>query len=79
MGYTGPPMDLANMRENGVRSVEATCGACGHEAVVNVDTLPAEVYVPDVGERLRCMSCGSKNVTVVPNWSERLWPVGPRV
>ena len=26
------PMDLGNMRENGVRSVEARCEACGHEA-----------------------------------------------
>ena len=29
------PMDLANMRVDGVRSVEARCEACGHEAVVN--------------------------------------------
>ena len=26
-----PPMDLANMRENEARSVEATCEACWHE------------------------------------------------
>ena len=27
----GPPMTLANMRENGVRAVTATCEACGHK------------------------------------------------
>ena len=76
---TGPPIDLANMRANGVRSVYAHCGACEHEAVVNVDALPAETFVPDVAKRLRCTACGSKKVTVVPYWIERAWPVGPRV
>lgn len=38
--YTGPPMDLANMRKNGVRSLLAWCLDCGHEATVNVDHLP---------------------------------------
>jgi hypothetical protein len=35
-------MDLANMRQNGIRSVEATCEACGREAVVNCDALPTD-------------------------------------
>jgi hypothetical protein len=30
----GPPMSLANMRENGVRAVITTCEACGHKADV---------------------------------------------
>ena len=41
-------MSLANMREHGVRSVEATCGACKHETVINVDSLPDDLYVPDL-------------------------------
>ena len=53
----GPPMDLANIRENGLRSVYANCGTCEHEAVVNVDALPVEVYVPDVAKRRRCTAC----------------------
>ena len=32
-------MTLANMRQNGVRAVTATCGACRREAVI-VDALP---------------------------------------
>jgi hypothetical protein len=35
----GPPMTLANMRQNGVRSVIASCANCGRSADVNVDLL----------------------------------------
>ncbi len=66
-------MDLANMRENGVRSVEANCAECGHEAVVNVDALAADTFVPDVAKRLRCSACGSKKITTRPNWLERVF------
>jgi hypothetical protein len=33
------PMDLANMRENGVRSLAIYCHQCHHETVMNVDHL----------------------------------------
>jgi hypothetical protein len=36
-------MTLANMRENGVHTVSATCEACGQKADVNVDALPDTV------------------------------------
>ena len=55
-------MTLANMREHGVGSVEATCEACQHEATVNVESLPDHVYVPDVALKLRCSACGSKRI-----------------
>ena len=45
-------MSLANMRQNGVRAVIATCEACNRSADVNVDALPETVYVPHVGRRL---------------------------
>jgi len=35
--YRGPPMTLANMCENGVRSLSVTCELCHHEAVMSVD------------------------------------------
>lgn len=66
------PMDLSNLRENGARSVEARCEACGHEAIVNCDALPADLPVPDVTPRLRCSACGAKTITTKPNWME--WP-----
>ncbi len=58
-------MPLSNMREHGVRSVEATCEDCKHEAIINVDSLPDGLYVPDVALRLRCSACGSLTSTPV--------------
>jgi hypothetical protein len=37
--FTGPPMDLANMRSLGVTRVDVYCG-CGHQASVDVSALP---------------------------------------
>jgi hypothetical protein len=34
------PMDLANMRKNGVRSIEVMCHGCRHEVILNVDQYP---------------------------------------
>jgi hypothetical protein len=64
----GPPMTLANMRQNGVRAVTATCEACNHSADVIVDALPETVYVPHVARRLRCSSCGGKQINTRPAW-----------
>ena len=64
----GPPMTLANMRQNGVRAVTATCEACGREADVNVDALPETMTVPKAGLRLRCSQCGGKRVLTRPAW-----------
>ena len=49
----GPPMTLANMRQNGVRAVTATCQACAHQADVSVDALPETLTVPEAGKRFR--------------------------
>jgi DNA-directed RNA polymerase subunit RPC12/RpoP len=66
--FKGPPMSLANMRENGVHAVIATCQACGHKADVNVDALPASTGVPHVGQGLRCSQCGGKRIETRPAW-----------
>jgi len=36
------PMDLANMRENGARSLWVQCHQCRHETIMNVDHLPGD-------------------------------------
>jgi hypothetical protein len=64
----GPPMSLANMRENGVRSVIALCANCGRSADVNVYLLPETLTVPETGQRLRCSSCGGKTISTRPAW-----------
>ena len=56
--YTGAPMDLANMRANGVRSLLAICLDCSHEATVNVDHLAgtpcgAVIVSPDEVQQVR--------------------------
>jgi hypothetical protein len=73
----GPPMTLANMRQNGVRAVTATCQACGREADVNVDALPDIVTVPKAGQRLRCSSCGGKTISTRPAWHTSQRPGTP--
>jgi len=52
------PMDLANMRENGVRSLDIMCHQCRHEVIMNVDHLPGDPTVPSFGPRMVCAKCG---------------------
>ena len=61
-------MTLANMRQNGVRALIATCRACARETDVNVDALPGDVYVPTAGRRLVCSACGARGARTVPAW-----------
>jgi hypothetical protein len=69
--YRGPPMTLANMRENGVRSLSVTCQLCHHEALLNVDALDDLIPVPAFGPRMVCTCCGIVGADVRPNWQER--------
>jgi DNA-directed RNA polymerase subunit RPC12/RpoP len=62
------PVTFANMRQNGVRMVIASCANCGRSAAVNVDLLPETLTVPETGERLRCSHCGGKTVSTQPAW-----------
>ena len=64
------PMTLGNMRSRGVRSLFATCLACG-STEVNVDAWPDDVPVPSFGRHMRCTRCGNRGVTAIPNWIER--------
>jgi rRNA maturation protein Nop10 len=61
-------MTPANMRKNGVRTVIASCEACGHKANLNVDGLAETIAVPKVGQRLRCSQCGGKQINTRPAW-----------
>jgi DNA-directed RNA polymerase subunit RPC12/RpoP len=67
-------MTLANMRENGVRAVTATCDDCGHKADVVVDQLSDSIAVPGAGRRLRCSRCGGKRINSRPVWHTMLRP-----
>jgi hypothetical protein len=65
------PMDLANMRANGVRSLLIWCRNCHHEKIMNVDHLPGNVTVPSLGQRMSCVKCGTVGADVRPNWLEQ--------
>jgi hypothetical protein len=69
--YRGLPMTLANMREQGVRSLSVACHLCHHQAVMNVDAFGDAIPVPDFGPRMVCSSCGIVGADVRPNWAER--------
>lgn len=48
------------------------CNRCGHNAVLPtaqlVRQLGPAVAVPEIGPKLRCTGCGSKDVATRPNW-----------
>jgi hypothetical protein len=68
--YTIEPMDLANMRQNGVRSLLVMCHGCRHEVVINVDKFPGDLLVREC-PRMVCTKCGMVGADVRPNWNER--------
>jgi hypothetical protein len=69
--YKIEPMDLANMRQNGVRSLEVMCHGCRHEVIVNVDKYPGDLWVRAFGPRMVCTKYGMVGADVRPNWKER--------
>ena len=48
------------------------CNRCGHNAVIETAKLLAELGptfpVPEIGSRMRCTGCGSKDVATRPSW-----------
>ena len=67
--FTGKPMDLTNMRSLGVTKVMAYC-TCRHEASIDVSELPADVFVPEIRLRLRCIKCGERPMETRPDWRQ---------
>jgi hypothetical protein len=65
------PMDLANMRENSVRSLDVCCRECRHRVTMNVDQLPGDRTVKSFEPRMVCTKCGMIGADVRPNWKER--------
>jgi hypothetical protein len=64
------PMDLKNMRQNGVHSLLVCCLKCGAQRVLSVDDQPENLTVKSFGPRMVCSSCGAKGADVRPNWSD---------
>jgi len=70
--YTGPPMTLGNMRENGVRTLAVYCLGrdCHHQTVLKVERYPDDMPLPAFGPRMRCQRCGHLGADARPNWNE---------
>jgi hypothetical protein len=71
------PMTLANMRENGVRSLDVQCWQCRHRTIVNVDHLAGGVTLKSFKPRMVCTQCGTIGADARPNWRERGVEDGP--
>jgi hypothetical protein len=69
----GPPMTLANMRENGVRRLRVYCLApyCHHSTVIEADTYADALTVKSFNSRMVCTRCGLIGADVRPNWSDQ--------
>jgi hypothetical protein len=61
------PMDLANVRQSGVRSLLVMCFGCRHEVILNVDQYPGDPLVREFGPRMVCTKCGMVGADVRPN------------
>ena len=64
-----PLRDLSNRRA----TVFCLCQRCGHAAMVDagqlVGQLGHDMPVAEVGTRMRCRGCGSKDVATQPGWA----------
>ena len=66
----GPPMNLGNMRELGVRSLAVTCELCHHQAVLPADRWGDAVFVSAFRPRMVCTRCGIVVADARPDWRE---------
>jgi hypothetical protein len=64
-------VDLANMRANGVQSLEVSCWQCHHRATLSADPWSDDVSVPTFGPGMVCTRCGIIGADAEPNWQER--------
>jgi ribosomal protein S27E len=60
------PMDLANMRQNGGRSLDVQCWRCRHRTIINADHWPADLPVKSSEPRMVCTKCGTVGADVRP-------------
>jgi hypothetical protein len=56
----GLPMDLANMRRQGVRNLIAYClnDSCRHQPLIDVSSYPDDVLVSWFRSKVKCAKCG---------------------
>ena len=64
-------IQLSEIMQAGV-DVFLWCNRCGHNATISSARLAAQLgpafAVPEIGGRMRCSGCGSKDVAARPDW-----------
>jgi len=64
-------LTLGDLMNQGL-DVFCWCNRCGHNAVLEARLLARQMgaaqAVPEVGARMRCSGCGSKDVATRPDW-----------
>jgi hypothetical protein len=58
----GPPMDLANMSEQGVHHLIAYClnDSCHHQAIIDMSSYPGDTPVKWFGTKVKCAKCNAQ-------------------
>ena len=71
---TAPPT-VAHLKAAGCKGMRAMCGDCKHMADATWGAVQAEdaELFPRIKNRLKCGKCGSKRISIMPDWP----PAGP--
>ena len=68
-----PALALGTLADQGL-NVLCRCHRCGHRAVMPAEALIAQVGadlpVPELGAKMRCSGCGSRDVATRPDWPD---------
>jgi hypothetical protein len=71
--FAGHPPDIAHFKGHGLRGVLITCTNCTRMSVMGWEKLglPDSTPFPDIDrlKRFACSACGSKAVTIAPDWT----------
>ncbi|MBX9589621.1 MAG: hypothetical protein K2X43_09965 [Hyphomonadaceae bacterium] len=61
------PPTIGQLRQEGDTTAAVYCHArgCHQSATISTDRFPADLPFPDIGLRLRCSVCGSREVSVM--------------
>lgn len=59
------PPTVGDARAEGETTAAVTCHGCHRDTVISTDRFPADLPFPDMVLRLRCSSCGSRDVAVM--------------
>ena len=70
----GPPATLGEVRWLDARSLLASCKACAHETVLNVEALADSVPLSWFATRFVCSCCNAVGAHILPCWTDEPGP-----